>query len=129
MALNLNPVPPSPVPPWHRPVVAPIAQTLTEDGTISLNTLTTYLSQTTPKDDGDLLDPYVVVIPDGNWNGQTKNILIPATDVATTAVWKVTGNFVGFVALGFNDTNQSVGLEWNHGAWAYMSGNAQKIDS
>lgn len=120
---------PSKVPPWHRPVISPSKETLTEDGTISLNVQTTYLDQTTPKDAEDLTVPYEVVLEDGNYDQQTKDIQIPSPSVENTAVWRVTGNFVGFVALGFNDVCQSVGLKWDGSAWHYMSGNAQKLDS
>lgn len=121
--------PPSPVPPWHRPVVSPTSETLSTDGAISLATLTTYLNQTAPSDPEDELVPYVAVLPDGNYNQQTKDIIIPATAVENTALWRVNGNFVGFIALLFDDVRQSVSLKWDGAGWHFIGGNAGKTDS
>jgi len=128
MALNLNPVPPSPVPPWHRPVVAPIAQTIIGDDTISLNELTSYLDQTTPKDAEDPTVPYELVLPDGNYSEQTKCLMIPGASIDDTAVWHVSGNFAGFIGLQFDDVHQAINLKWGNGAWHAMGGNALKTD-
>lgn len=118
---------PSPVPPWHRPVVSPEHQLLTTDGAISLASQTTYLSQTTKKDPET--DPYVATLEDGNYDQQTKDLQIKAVDVENTAPWRVTGNFVDAIALGFDDVHQSASLKWDGSAWHMIGGNAQKLDS
>lgn len=122
-------IPPSPTPPWDRLAVAPIAQTLTEDGEASLTTQTTYLNQTAPKDVDDESVPYDVTLPDGTYNQQTKQFIIPATAVETTARWRVTGNFIDFVALEFDSVHQLAGLVWDGSRWHMATGNATKADS
>ena len=121
-----NVCPPSPIPPWHRPTVQPVTHSLVEDGTISLNTNLTYLNQTTPKDAGDESVPYVAVLPNGNYKQQRKTIVIPAESVAETSIWSVTGTFVGFTSLTFNDLGTSVELMWDGNGWQYIGGNAIK---
>lgn len=121
--------PPSPVPPWHRPPVAPVTHTLVEDGAISLNTNITYLNQTAPKDAEDETVPYIATIGAPLYPQQRKTIMIPATAVEDTAVWRVTGNFVGFVALKFDKFGQSVELmSGGDGYWMVLGGNATKED-
>ena len=127
--MSCNTCPPSPIPPWHRPTVMPITHTLVEDGAISLNTNTTYLDCVTLKNPGDPTEPYIATLADGNYQQQRKAIMIPAGSVAETAPWRVTGNFVGFVSLGFNDVGQSVELIWDGAGWHYVSGNAIKEDA
>lgn len=124
--------PPSPIPPWHRPVVSPVTQTLLDGGVISLNVNTTYLNQTTPKNPEDLAEAYECSLADGNYPQQRKTIQIWPAAVSTTAVWRVTGNFVDAVALRFDKLGQACDLIWagdaEGGSWSVLGGNATKED-
>jgi hypothetical protein len=125
-----NTCPPSLIPPWHRPPVSPITHTLVDEGAVSLNTNTTYLDSTTPKDSEDLSVPLIATIGAPLYPQQRKTIMIPAATVATTAVWKVTGSFVGFVSLLFNDLATVVELVASEdGYWEFLGGSALKQDS
>jgi hypothetical protein len=108
-------------------VVSPITDTLIVDGAISLNTSTTFLNSTEPKDPSDLSVPRIAVLPDGNFIQQRKMILIPAASVNNTAVWRVTGNFVDAVSLKFDQFGQSSELVWDGTKW-HVIGNATKED-
>ena len=130
MSNTCNTCPPSQIPPWARPPVSPITHTLVEDGPISLNTNTTYLDSTTPKDEDDASVPYIATLGAPLYPQQRKTIMIPASTVATTALWKVTGPFVGFVSLLFNDIATVVELVSSEdGYWCYLGGTALKQDS
>jgi hypothetical protein len=120
--------PTSPIPPWHRPIVTPVVDTLVGDGAISLATDTSYLAQTAPKNPSDLTVPYVVTLADGNYKRQHKQIFIPADKVENTAKWRVTGNFVGFVSLFFDDVGQSAILMWDGSGWHKVGGQATTED-
>ncbi len=120
--------PPSPVPPWHRPTVSPVTDTLVADGNISINTATTYLNQTADKNLSDPTEAYEAVLADGNYKQQRKMIQIPASAIESTALWRVTGNFVGFVSLKFNSLGHSAELIWDGEGWHFNGGNAEKED-
>lgn len=126
--MSNNTCPPSPIPPWHRPVVSPITDTLVEDGFISLQTATTFLNQTADKDVEDPTVAYTATLADGNYIQQRKMIQIPAAAVESTALWRVTGNFVGFVSLLFNKLGHSAELIWDGAGWHFNGGNAEKED-
>lgn len=126
--MNANTIP-SPIPPWHRPVESPIAQTLTandDDGTISLNVAVTYLETDTLKAEPD--DPYVVALPDGNYQQQTKRVYIPKAFEETTAPWRINGTFVGFTYLLMNNIGRAAILEWDGAGWQMVAGNAEPKD-
>lgn len=124
-----TPYPPSPVAPWQRPAVSPVAQTLAGDGTASLSAVMTYLDSTTPKDAEDESVPYVVALPDGNHKQQMKNFQIPTASIENSARWRIEGNLVGFIALGLDSVCQSASLQWDGAAWHMIGGNAQKLDA
>lgn len=120
---------PSPTPPWHRPVLSPNVETLTEDndaGTISLTVDTTYLETDVLK--ATPTDPYVVALPAGNYQRQYKKIYVPKAYEITTAPWKVTGTFVGFTYLLFDNIGRAAILEWDGEGWHLAGGNAQPLD-
>lgn len=120
---------PSPIPPWHRPVVSPNVETLTEDdddGTLSLTMDTTYLNTDTLKETPT--DPYVVALPDGNFKRQCKRIYIPKDKENSTAPWKVTGTFVGFTYLQLDTLGRAAVLEWDGAGWHLIGGNAEPKD-
>jgi len=120
---------PSPIPPWHRPVVSPNVETLTEDndnGTMSLSMDTTYLNTSVLKQNHE--DPYVVALPDGNYKRQIKRIYIPKAIENTTAPWKLTGTFVGFAWLRFDNIGRAAVLEWDGAGWHLIGGNAAPND-
>lgn len=112
--------PPSPTPPWSRPVQSPATQTITGDDNISLTMDVTYLDSTTVG-----AAPYEVTLPDGNYKRQMKRIYIPGKNQATTAEFRVTSpNFVGFTSLLFNSIGTSAVLEWDGSAYHLIGGNA-----
>lgn len=123
--------PPSPTPPWARPVVSPVNHTLVEDGAISLNTITTFLNSTEPKAEvDDVVPPHIATIAAPNHSGQRKIIQIQSGTVENTVVWRVNGNFVGFVALQLDSLGQSVELlSAEDGFWHVIGGNAEKLDA
>jgi hypothetical protein len=125
---NCNTCPPSPIAPWQRPTVSPITDTLVGAGAISLATVTTYLNQTAPADEEDPTVAYGVTLADGNYKQQRKIIQVPAPAVPGTALFRVTGNFVGFVSLLFDDYGQSVELIWDGYGWHKVAGNATAED-
>jgi hypothetical protein len=96
---------------------------------VSLNTNTTFLNTTTPKDAGDPAVPYIATLADGNYLQQRKSIMVPAATVENTALWRVTGNFVGFVSLLFDAIGTSAELIWDGAGWQYLGGNATKEDA
>ncbi len=119
---------PSPLPPWHRDNYTGITETLDGDGEASIGCDTTYLSSIVPKDEDDSDVPYLVTLPDGTVQRQTKTIHVPAGNAATTAKFKVTGTFVGFSALLFSTIAWSAMLQWDGAGWHWIGGNAQQID-
>lgn len=119
--------PPSPLPPWHRKVVNSEidVETLTGDGTISLDVTVTLLNQTTPKD--GVPTPFDVVLPDVDADCAspiTKEIYIPKSVEDITAPFRVTGTLTGFTSILFNATGQSAVLRWVAGSWVLIGGNA-----
>lgn len=121
--------PPSPTPPWSRPPINPITHTLTDEGEISLGTLTTYLNQTAPIDSEDETIPYVVTLADGSYLQQRKVIQIPGSAIENTARWRVTGTFAGFVSLLLDRLGHSAELIWDGSAWHLSGGNATREDA
>lgn len=126
--MNLNPIPPSPTPPWHRETVSPVAQTLVGDGIASLSSTMTYLAQTAPKDPEDTAVPYVVTLPDGNHKQERKDFQIPSAYIEETAKWRVEGSFAGFIALGLDNLGQQAVLSWDGAAWHLIGGSATKLE-
>lgn len=124
-----TPYPPSPVAPWQRPAVSPVAQTLAGDGTASLSAVMTYLDSTTPKDAEDESVPYVVALPDGNHKQQMKNFQIPSASIENSARWRVEGNFAGFIALELDSLGQQAVLSWDGAAWHLIGGSATKSEA
>ena len=127
-----NTWPPSPIPPWDRPVQTPTVQIMTEDlvaNGISLNSDVTYLVSDIPKDALNLADAYQVALPNGNYKRQIHRIFVRGDHVLTTAAFEVAGAFVGFTKLRFfTDANgMSAVLEWDGTAWHLIGGNAEPI--
>lgn len=113
-------VPPSPVPPWQRPVSSPLTQTLSDAGAIDLNCDTTYLDAA----NGATGDPFALTIANGNYKRQTKRIYVKAERVAQgTAVWNLAGTFTGLASLTFNEDGYSAVLEWDGSGWHLIGGN------
>src|SRR5678816_1956295 len=73
--------PPSPEPPWARARQSPTTQTLGQAGTVSLTADPTYLDLATGIAEST---PVAIVLPDGNFKGQTKRIYIPGDKLGTT---------------------------------------------
>lgn len=112
--------PPSPVPPWHRDAFYGAPETLTAAGTISLTKGTTILNSTTG-------GPHAIVLPNpsgDNCDLFEKEIFIPKANEDATAVFVVSGSFVGFDTLTFNNTGFSARLRYSGGAWHVIGGNA-----
>lgn len=126
-----EPYPPSPTPPWARPVQSPSIQYLYDDTSvgdeITLNEDTTYLVSTTPKDPLDLDVPYELLLPDGTYPRQTKRIYVQKTNSLTTAKWQVTGTIVGCTSLVFDTIGWSAVLEWDGSGWQQVGGNCGRI--
>jgi len=121
---NCNQTVPSPLPPWRRNSTACAApQTLVEDGQIDLSTDVTIL-------DSVVGGPYAITLPNGDAShfasaaGNQKQIYIPKANENTTAVFVVTGTFVGFSTLKFNNLGFSAILKWINGGWNLVGGNA-----
>lgn len=119
--------PPSPTPPWARPVQSPQVQIITGDDTIDLTKDTTYLDSVTPKDPLDPTTPYTVTLPNGNSLRQFKRIYIKDTNIspATTAIFLMTGNISSYSTLKFDAVGISAILEWTGTKWTIISGNAE----
>lgn len=132
----LAPMPtvPSPTPPWKRPAESPLTNSIYGDGTISLQFDTTYLDSTAIRTIGtppnDVLSPYQITLPNGQFMRQIVRIYIPAKNLTpfTTAQFNVLGNFSGFTSLTLGNLATSNGalLEWT-GAWTLLGGGAQVI--
>lgn len=112
--------PPSPTPPWSRPVRTPAKQVIFEDDTISLESDTTYFE----KEIGDPSAPLSVVMPDGNYLGQNKKLLITEDKRPTTETINISGNFAGINSLTLNTIGFNAVLEWDGAAWHLLAGNA-----
>lgn len=130
--MSCNTCPPSPIPPWHRPVQSPVVQTLNEDlvaDGISMNVDVTYLDSIVPLDAGDLSAAYQVALPNGNYQRQIKRIFVVAANALTTAAFEVTGTFVGFSKLRFftDENGMSAVLEWDGAGWHVIGGNAALV--
>ena len=117
---------PSPTPPWHRPTVSPLTNSIYGDGPISLTADTTYLNSKEIKMVDGVETPYVVTLPNGNHRRQTIQIFIETANLANqeTAQFNVTGTFAGFTSLTFNSVNFSAVLEWSGSHWVLVGGNA-----
>jgi hypothetical protein len=117
---------PSPIAPWHRPPLTPNIQTLITDGTVDLSTSTTFLAVSTPKSP---VSNFIATIPNGQWNGQVKTVIIPPYTLPTTQTWTMNGIFASFQSLTFNSIGFSAVLQWvgtspSNGAWVLLAGNA-----
>lgn len=110
--------PPSPIPPWHRPVQSPVVQTMTEDGAVSLTTDVTYLKI------GAGAGGKAITLPDGNYKRQIKRVMIPGDQIYDTATWTMTVTGAGFTSMVFDATGTSAVLEWDGAAWQMIGGNA-----
>lgn len=119
-----NACPPSPIPPWNRPVQSPQTQTLYGDGDVSLMSDVTYLDQVTPKNGSQF---YSIALPDGNYLRQIKRVYVKDSNQNTTFPFQMSGHFVGFSALRFNNVAWSAVLEWGGSAWYLISGNCEQI--
>jgi hypothetical protein len=113
---------PSPTPPWARPVMSPMTESLQGDGTISLTVDTTYLDQTAAKDDGS---PYAILLPDGNFIRQYKTLFVPKPNETSSALFRVTGTFTGFGTLLMGPTRTAAMLQWDGHGWHWVGGNAE----
>lgn len=113
--------PPSPQPPWSRPVQSPLIQTLSSNLVpLVLDPSIAYLSQTSPTPVTNNM-----AMPNGNYLRQQFTFIIPNAAIATTVTWVFTGNFAGgFTMLTFNTLGYTAVVEWDGSAWQLMSGNA-----
>lgn len=129
-----NTCPPSPTPPWHRPVQSPNTQEINEStvsGGISLNTDVTYLHSEVPLSAGDLSLAYQVALPDGNYKRQIHRIMVRGDVVLTTAAFEVTSaKIVGASKLRFSNIAKGMNavIEWDGYKWHVIGGNAEIID-
>lgn len=106
--------PPSPTPPWARPVMSPLVQTIVDDDTVNVNVLTTRLVKalSTPA------DPVAVVMPNGNYIGQYKQVFIPGDQLITTETFEMSGTFAIYTSLTFNALGNFAELIWDGSSWA-----------
>lgn len=113
--------PPSPLPPWLRPVSSPVTEELTAAGAISLTTDTTYLNASS----ADIDQPFICPLADGNYIRQIKRVYVKGSKVsAGSATWTITGTFAGFTSATLDSTGSSLVLEWDGDAWHMIGGNA-----
>ncbi len=108
-----------------------MVQNIVGNDTVDLGTDVTYLSQTTHQTANA---PYVVVLPNGNYQRQIKRIFILGSAVANTAPFTVTGTFAACTSLSLGILSGSfpltaVVLEWDGGAWHVIGGNPQLSQS
>lgn len=116
--------PPSPIPPWHRPVQSGRVQTIKGTGSVDLMSDTTLLVATVnnpPK-------PISVTLPNGNFQRQMKRIYIPGDQIANSESFNVTGKYAGYDTLTFNQLGFSAVLEWDGATWQIIGGNATPND-
>lgn len=119
---------PSPLPPWKRAVTVPEILQVTGDCTLNVNFSLIALNQTVPKakDAANVVKPYFVTLPPGNYQGQSLLIFIPSSNIATTANFLVNGTIAGGSAgLLFNNTAFNAWLLWDGSGWSMFGGNAQ----
>ena len=115
--IDSSPFPPSPLPPHHRPVRSETIETLTGAGTVDIDVRLTLLSATTG-------GPYAIVLPDGEYDAQRKELAIPQRNRYRTARFNVTGTIVGYASGFYLDAAcQTVWLTWNSGGWHVVGGN------
>lgn len=119
----MNTFPPSPLPPFHRPVVRLSTGSLTGSGTVTLDKECTYLENVTR-----VVPPYEVTLPDGRWNRERHELHIPRTNVHRSADFVILGKFVNFNALLLNRIAQSAVLEWDGLSWHVVGGNVANKD-
>lgn len=113
---------PSPLPPWHRPVLSPTVQTLFDTGTITLGCKLTFLNHELENP----ANPVSVTLPDGNWIDQEKSLMIPTDLISGTETFNVYGTFAGgFTQLIFNTIGFSADLRWDGKGWQLIGGNAR----
>lgn len=112
--------PPSPIPPWSRPTQSPLNQTLVDTAIpLVLDPDVTYLRN------AGSVDPLALVLPNGNFLKQTKQIMIPTDQIATTSTWIVSGTFAGgFTHCQFDAVGTYALLQWDGFGWQFMGGNA-----
>lgn len=116
--------PPSPQPPWSRPVQSPRNQMLSDTAVpLVLDPNIAYLNQT--QTSGAPITNNMAM-PNGNFLRQRITIMVLGNILAATATWIFSGNFVnGFTQLTFNSLGYNAELEWDGNFWQLMSGNAQ----
>lgn len=105
--------PPSPTPPWARPVLSPLIQTIIQPDTVNIDLLTTRLVKAVSVPSV----PIAVVIPNGNYIGQYKQIFIPGDMLVTTEMFNLTGTFATYSSLTFNALGNFAELIWDGSAW------------
>lgn len=118
---------PAPLAPWLKPVQSPAVQICTGADTIDLGSDVTFLQQTAPQAGGAA--PYALVLPGGNFIRQYKSIFVTGANQVTTAEFAVSGSFVGFKSLLFNNASFSAVLLWDGSGWHMVGGNAQPSNS
>jgi hypothetical protein len=119
---NEGPLCPQPEPPWLRPIQSPFVQVLTGNGNIDLGPQITTFQQGTAQADGN---PYVIALPNGNYQGQTKTVIIPGINAPSTAPAFITGVFTGTISYLLNSAATMAVFLWDGSAWALAGGNAQ----
>ena len=116
--------PPSPTPPWNRPLQCANAETLNQSGPISLTVDPSFLVRqaVTPS------VPQSMTIPNGNFVGQVKTVIIPGAmligPLGPSEVWNIAGAFSGYSSLTMNNTAFNAILQWDGTYWQLMAGNA-----
>lgn len=112
--------PPSPLPPWSRPVQSPLSQVIVDNtvAQILLDPDITYLNQAGNGTNN-------LALPNGNFLKQMKRIYIPGQTIATSVTWIVAGTFAGgFTSIKFDRIGFQAWLEWDSTAWQLFAGNA-----
>jgi hypothetical protein len=117
---------PAPLPPWARPIQSPLVQIIVGADNVNLGVDTTYLQQTTQQSGNA---PYVVVLPNGNFQRQYHTLIVPGNLSPTTAPFKITGTFNGFVTLLFSSSAVCAQLVWDGTAWNLIGGSASPSQS
>lgn len=109
--------------PYVAPVQSPQTETFTENndgGVMSVTMDVTYLATTKLKQPAFV--DYMVSLPDGDKPTRCKRIIVPSIVAANSAVWIVTGHFVGTDWLLFGPAATNAVLEWDGYAWHVVGG-------
>lgn len=116
--------PPSSTPPWARPVMSPNSETLTVSGPISLTVDPTFLERQVASPSV----PQSMTLPNGNYIGQTKTIIIPGNWLTgpngPSETFNIAGIFAGYSSLTLDVNGFIAILFWDGSSWSLAGGNA-----